>query len=38
MHGAKIAPWGQSAARPLTVVGVLVGLSYAPSLREKHMS
>jgi len=38
LHGAKTEPWGQIVARLLTVDGVIVGLSYAPSLHEKRKS
>jgi catechol 2,3-dioxygenase-like lactoylglutathione lyase family enzyme len=34
LHGAKTEPWGQTVARLLTIEGVIVGLSYAPSLHE----
>jgi catechol 2,3-dioxygenase-like lactoylglutathione lyase family enzyme len=32
LHGAKTEPWGQTVARLQSPEGVLVGLSYAPSL------
>ncbi|MDA8095693.1 MAG: glyoxalase [Betaproteobacteria bacterium] len=38
LHGAKTEPWGQTVARLLTVDGVIVGLSYAPSLHENSQS
>lgn len=34
LHGSKTEPWGQVVARLLTVDGVIVGLSYAPSLHK----
>jgi catechol 2,3-dioxygenase-like lactoylglutathione lyase family enzyme len=34
LHDAKTEPWGQVVARVLAPEGVLVGLSYAPSLHE----
>lgn len=34
LHDAKVEPWGQTVARLLSPEGVLVGLSYAPSLHE----
>jgi catechol 2,3-dioxygenase-like lactoylglutathione lyase family enzyme len=38
LHGAKMEPWGQTVARVLAVEGVIVGLSYAPSLHRKRKS
>jgi len=32
LHDAKTEPWGQTVARLLSPEGVIVGLSYAPSL------
>jgi catechol 2,3-dioxygenase-like lactoylglutathione lyase family enzyme len=34
LHSAKVEPWGQTVARLLTPEGVVVGLSYAPSLHN----
>lgn len=34
LHGSKTQPWGQVLARLLTIDGVIVGLSYAPSLHK----
>jgi catechol 2,3-dioxygenase-like lactoylglutathione lyase family enzyme len=34
LHDAKTEPWGQVVARLLSPEGVVVGLSYAPSLHE----
>jgi hypothetical protein len=34
LHDAKVEPWGQTVARLLAPEGVLVGLSYAPSLHD----
>ena len=32
LHGAKTEPWGQVVARLLSPEGLVVGLSYAPSM------
>jgi catechol 2,3-dioxygenase-like lactoylglutathione lyase family enzyme len=32
LHGARSEPWGQTVARLLSPEGLVVGLSYAPSL------
>jgi catechol 2,3-dioxygenase-like lactoylglutathione lyase family enzyme len=32
LHGAKTEPWGQVVARVLSPEGLVVGLSYAPSM------
>ena len=32
LHGARTEPWGQTVARLQSVEGVIVGISYAPSL------
>jgi catechol 2,3-dioxygenase-like lactoylglutathione lyase family enzyme len=34
LHGAREQPWGQTVARLLSSDGVIVGISYAPSLHE----
>jgi hypothetical protein len=34
LHDAKKEPWGQTVARLLSPEGVVVGLSYAPSLHQ----
>jgi catechol 2,3-dioxygenase-like lactoylglutathione lyase family enzyme len=34
IHSAKTEPWGQIIARLLSPEGLLVGLSYTPSLRD----
>jgi catechol 2,3-dioxygenase-like lactoylglutathione lyase family enzyme len=34
VHGARTEPWGQTVARLLTADGLIVGISYAPSLHE----
>jgi hypothetical protein len=34
LHDAKTEPWGQVVARLLSPEGVVVGLSYAPSLHD----
>jgi catechol 2,3-dioxygenase-like lactoylglutathione lyase family enzyme len=32
LHAAREEPWGQTVARLLSFVGLIVGISYAPSL------
>jgi catechol 2,3-dioxygenase-like lactoylglutathione lyase family enzyme len=32
LHGARLEPWGQTVARLLSPEGLVVGISYAPSL------
>jgi hypothetical protein len=34
LHDAKTEPWGQTVTRLLSPEGVIVGLSFAPSLHE----
>lgn len=34
VHEARTEPWGQTVARLLTADGLIVGISYAPSLHE----
>jgi catechol 2,3-dioxygenase-like lactoylglutathione lyase family enzyme len=34
LHGARTEPWGQTVARTLSEEGLIVGLSFAPSLHE----
>ena len=34
LHDAKVEPWGQTVARLLSPEGVIVGLSYAPTLHQ----
>ena len=34
MHGSRTEPWGQTVARLLSPEGLVVGISYAPSLHE----
>jgi catechol 2,3-dioxygenase-like lactoylglutathione lyase family enzyme len=34
LHPARTEPWGQTVARILSPEGVIVGLSYAPSLHD----
>jgi len=34
IHSAKTEPWGQTIARLLSPEGLLVGVSYAPSLHD----
>ncbi|HEX3824831.1 MAG TPA: hypothetical protein VHV79_10245 [Mycobacteriales bacterium] len=34
LHDAKTEPWGQTVARLLSPEGVIVGLSFAPSLHD----
>ena len=33
IHGARTEPWGQTVARLLSPDGLIVGLSYTPSMR-----
>jgi catechol 2,3-dioxygenase-like lactoylglutathione lyase family enzyme len=32
LHGARLEPWGQTVARTLSPEGLIVGISYAPSM------
>jgi catechol 2,3-dioxygenase-like lactoylglutathione lyase family enzyme len=34
VHQARMEPWGQTVARLLTADGLIVGISYAPSLHD----
>ena len=34
LHGSRTEPWGQTVARLLSDEGLIVGLSFAPSLQE----
>lgn len=34
LHGSRTEPWGQTVARLLSDEGLIVGLSFAPSLHE----
>lgn len=34
LHPARTEPWGQTVARLLTEDGLIIGISYAPSLHE----
>jgi catechol 2,3-dioxygenase-like lactoylglutathione lyase family enzyme len=34
LHQARTEPWGQTVARLLTMDGLIVGISYAPSLHD----
>jgi hypothetical protein len=34
LHPARTEPWGQTVARLQSVEGVIVGISYAPSLHR----
>jgi catechol 2,3-dioxygenase-like lactoylglutathione lyase family enzyme len=36
LHTARTEPWGQTVARLLTSDGLIVGISYAPSLHEQE--
>jgi catechol 2,3-dioxygenase-like lactoylglutathione lyase family enzyme len=36
IHPAKTEPWGQTIARLLSPEGLLIGVSYAPSLRGSN--
>ena len=33
LHGARTEPWGQTVARLLSPEGLIVGVSYTPSMR-----
>ena len=35
LHGARKEPWGQTVCRLLTSEGVILGISYAPSLHDE---
>ena len=35
LHPARTEPWGQTVARLQSVEGVIVGISYAPSLHQR---
>jgi len=35
LHQARTEPWGQTVARLLTEDGLIVGISYAPSLHDE---
>jgi catechol 2,3-dioxygenase-like lactoylglutathione lyase family enzyme len=35
LHPARTEPWGQTVARLLTSDGLIVGISYAPSLHDE---
>ena len=34
LHGSRTEPWGQTVARLLSSEGLIVGVSYAPSLHD----
>jgi catechol 2,3-dioxygenase-like lactoylglutathione lyase family enzyme len=36
LHPARTEPWGQTVARLLTEDGLIVGVSYAPSLHDEE--
>jgi catechol 2,3-dioxygenase-like lactoylglutathione lyase family enzyme len=36
LHDAREEPWGQTVARLLSPEGLIVGLSYAPALRDQN--
>ena len=38
LHPARTEPWGQTVARLLTEDGLIVGISYAPSLHDEEHS
>ena len=35
LHSARTEPWGQTVARLQSIEGVIVGISYAPSLHQR---
>jgi catechol 2,3-dioxygenase-like lactoylglutathione lyase family enzyme len=38
LHGSRTEPWGQTVARLLSPEGLIVGISYAPSLHDEDGS
>jgi hypothetical protein len=38
LHPARTEPWGQTVTRLLTDDGLIVGISYAPSLHDEERS
>ena len=34
LHDARMEPWGQTVARLQTIEGLIIGISYAPSLHQ----
>jgi hypothetical protein len=36
LHPARTEPWGQTVTRLLTSDGLIVGISYAPSLHDEE--
>jgi catechol 2,3-dioxygenase-like lactoylglutathione lyase family enzyme len=38
LHPARTEPWGQTVARLLTSDGLIVGISYAPSLHDEEQA
>ncbi|MGZ6693714.1 MAG: VOC family protein [Solirubrobacteraceae bacterium] len=36
LHSARTEPWGQTVARLQSIEGVIVGISYAPSLHQRR--
>jgi catechol 2,3-dioxygenase-like lactoylglutathione lyase family enzyme len=36
LHPARTEPWGQTVTRLLTEDGLIIGISYAPTLHEKE--
>jgi catechol 2,3-dioxygenase-like lactoylglutathione lyase family enzyme len=36
LHPARTEPWGQTVARLLTEDGLIIGISYAPTLHEEE--
>ncbi|WP_381791474.1 hypothetical protein [Streptomyces niveus] len=36
LHPARTEPWGQTVARLLTDDGLIIGISYAPSLHDER--
>ncbi len=36
LHAPREEPWGQTVARLLTAEGLIIGISFAPSLHEHH--
>jgi catechol 2,3-dioxygenase-like lactoylglutathione lyase family enzyme len=36
LHAARTEPWGQTVTRLQSIEGVIVGISYAPSLHQRN--
>lgn len=38
LHEARLEPWGQTVARVISPEGLIIGLSYAPSMHDEARS